>query len=405
MEIGIIGGGAGGMMSASIIKNHNVTILERNEKLGKKMYITGKGRCNITNNSPIYEFVEHIINGKKFLTTAIHTFTPQNLMEFLHDNGLRTKTERGSRVIPCTDKSSDVIKAFNKAIERNNVTVKYGEHVSSIYKTDDKFYVNTNNGSYLFDIVIIATGGSSYKLTGSTGDGYKFAEKLGHTIIPPVPALSSIILKDDVKCLEGLSLKNVRASVTYNKKTYSHFGEMLFTNNGVSGPIILSLSSLINRLPLNSLDLIIDFKPALSPDTLDERLQNDIGELPNKNMSNLLTSLLPKSIIPLVLSQSGVDGDLKGHSLTKNMRYALGFSVKNLKFSINRLSSIDDCIITSGGVSTKEINSSTMESKLVKGLYFVGEVVDVDALTGGYNLQIALSTGHLAGKKISEALC
>lgn len=390
------------MIAASTITGHDVTLFEKNEKLGKKVYITGKGRCNITNNSPIYEFVENIVHGKKFLYSAINAFPPPAVMEFLDENGLRTKTERGGRVFPVTDKSSDVIKAFASAIERNGVTVRLNEQVNGVSNIGGRFAVTTSKGEYVFDRVLIATGGVSYKATGSTGDGYRFAEKLGHSIIPPVPGLCGIDLFEDVKPLEGLSLKNVKASVVCGGKTVSEFGEMLFTADGVSGPIILTLSSLVNRSNVRGAKMLIDFKPALSPETLDERMQSDIGETPNKSMYNILTELLPKSVIPYVLAQCGVSGDLKGNSLTKNMRFALGYSVKNLHFTVKKLADINEAVITAGGVKTDEVNSKTMESRLVKGLYFAGEVLDIDALTGGYNLQIALSTGRAAGAHITE---
>lgn len=402
MNICIIGGGASGMMAAATISGHDVTLLEKNEKLGKKLYITGKGRCNITNNTPIYEFVDNVVNGKKFLLSSLNAFPPPSVMEFLDNNGLRTKTERGGRVFPVTDKSSDVIKAFAKAIENNGVNVKLNEPAKSVRKDGDLFKVKTSLGEYTFDRVIIATGGVSYKSTGSTGDGCRFAKIFGHNVIDTAPGLCAIELYDDVKPLEGLSLKNVKATVTSEGKTVSKFGEMLFTDSGVSGPIILTLSSYINRFCLDGTKMLIDFKPALAPETLDERIQSDIGEMPNKNMYNILTELLPKAIIPYVLAQCGVSGELKGHSLTKEKRFALGYSVKNLHFKIKKLADINEAIITAGGVKTSEINSKTMESRLVKGLFFAGEVLDIDALTGGYNLQLALSTGYAAGRYAAE---
>lgn len=404
MNICIIGGGPAGMTAAATAKDCKITLFEKNEKLGKKLYITGKGRCNITNNSPVYEFVENIVNGSKFLYSSLSAYPPPSVMEFLDQNGLRTKTERGSRVFPVTDKSSDVIKAFAYALEKNNVDIRLDSEVKSIYKTGDKFSVKLagEDKEYQFDRVIIATGGITYKSTGSTGDGYCFADKFGHSIIKPVPGLCGIELYGNVKPLEGLSLKNVKASVVCGSMTESRFGEMLFTANGVSGPIVLTLSSYINRFALDGAKLIIDFKPALAPETLDERLLSDIGETPNKNMYNILTGLLPKSVIPFVLEQSGVNAELKGNSLTKDKRFALEYSIKNLHFKISKLSDINEAIITSGGIKTTEINPTTMESKLVHGLYFAGELLDIDALTGGYNLQIAMSTGYAAGKHAAE---
>ena len=402
MKICIIGGGAAGMTAAATARGHEITLFEKNEKLGKKVYITGKGRCNITNNSPVYEFVENIVNGKKFLYSSINAFPPPAVMEFLDNNGIKTKTERGDRVFPITDKSSDVIKAFARAIETNGATLRLNEQVKSISCGEDGFTVKTQSGAYAFDRVLVATGGVSYKSTGSTGDGYRFASGFGHNVISAAPALCPIVLRDNVKDIEGLSLKNVRATVIADSKKAEQFGEMLFTDTGVSGPIILTLSSYINRWKLDGERLVIDFKPALSPETLDERLLSDIGEMPNKSMANILTSLLPKAVIARVLAQCGVSGETKGNSLTKEKRFALGYSVKNLHFTMKGLSDINEAIITSGGIKTTEINPTTMESKLVKGLYFAGEVLDIDALTGGYNLQIALSTGYAAGTHITE---
>ena len=264
-------------------------------------------------------------------------------------------------------------------------------------KYENTFTVKTDRGDLEFDKVIVATGGLSYPTTGSTGDGYEIARSFGHKIVQPVPALSAILLRDDVKPLEGLSLKNVKATIKADGKAYSEFGEMLFTANGVSGPIILTLSSRVNRLNVGKGQLIIDFKPALSPETLDERLMSDFGEMRNKDLSNILTTLLPKAVIPYVLEQSGVPGTVKGNSITRNQRFALGYTVKNLTFSPTGLDDIKRAVITSGGVDIKEIDPKTMESKLVKGLYFAGEILDVDALTGGYNLQCAFAMGRSAG--------
>ena len=396
-RIGIIGGGAAGMAAAAFCENASVTVLERNEKLGKKVYITGKGRCNVTNNCALYEFYPNIVRGEKFMISSLTAFPPQALMEFLGGNGVRVKTERGNRVFPFSDKASDVIKAFASRMEQRGVRVVLDARVSDVAENDGEFTVATDKCSFVFDSLIVATGGISYKSTGSTGDGYKIAERFGHTVVKPVPALSAIELADDVKDLEGLSLKNVRITVKPGGKAVSGFGEMLFTDKGISGPIVLTVSSYINRFNLRGERMTIDFKPALSPETLDERLTSDFGELHNKDLANILTSLLPKAIIPYVLAQSGVSGEIKGHSIKREQRYALGYSVKNLKFTIKGLADVNSAVITSGGVSTAEVNPKTMESKLTKGLYFAGEVLDVDALTGGYNLQCAFATGRAAG--------
>lgn len=393
----IIGGGAAGIVAAAFCgKTADVTLFERNEKIGKKIYITGKGRCNLTNNCALYEFYPNIVHGQKFMISALTAFPPQSLMEFLGTYGLRMKTERGNRVFPVSDKSSDVIKALVRAAEESGADIKLNTRVLSV-KKDGNFKVQTDSGNYEFDRVIVATGGMSYKSTGSTGDGYEIARSFGHTLTEPRAALSAIDLKEDVKDLQGLSLKNVRATIKAGGKEYSEFGEMLFTDCGVSGPVILTLSSFINRYDIDGSTLYIDFKPALSPETLDERLTSDFGEMRNKDLANILTSLLPKAVIPHVLSQCGVSPYVKGHSVTREMRYALGYCVKHLRFTVKCLADIDRAIVTSGGVELKEINPSTMESKLVSGLYFAGEVLDVDALTGGYNLSCAFATGRCAG--------
>ncbi len=401
LKIGILGGGAAGLAAAAFCKG-DATLLEKNEKLGKKIYITGKGRCNVTNNCALYEFFPNIVRGEKFMMSSLNAFPPPALMAFLSDRGVRTKTERGNRVFPASDKSSDIIKAFASAVAENGVKVMLGTDVKSVEKSGNAFCVIGGNEKFVFDRLIVATGGLSYPSTGSTGDGYEIARAFGHTVIPPTPALSAIELSDNVKPLEGLSLKNVRASVRLGGKTYSEFGEMLFTDGGVSGPIILTLSSRINRFALRSEKLCIDFKPALSPETLDARLSGDFKEFHNKDLANILPELLPKAVIPYVLKQSGVSGSVKGHSVTREQRYAIGYSVKNLMFTMRGLADISGAIITSGGIDLTEVNPKTMESKLVKGLYFAGEILDVDALTGGYNLQCAFSSGRAAGLAASE---
>ena len=397
MKTGIIGGGAAGLMAAAFCKGSEVTILERNEKTGKKIYITGKGRCNVTNNCALYEFFPHILHGQKFMMSSLTAFPPQALMEYLGGLGLRLKTERGNRVFPVSDKSSDVIMALTESALRNGARIETDTEVLSVNKIGDVFEVMTDKGLRSFDRLIVATGGVSYPSTGSTGDGYRIAESFGHTIVRPVPALCAIELQDNVRPLQGLSLRNVRATATFGKKTFSEFGEMLFTDKGVSGPIILTLSSQINRYPLNGAHLVVDFKPALSPEMLDERIRSDLGEMPNKELGNILTMLLPKAVIPYVLAQSGLSPKLKGNAITREQRFALGYSVKNLTFTMRGLADISTAVVTSGGVELKEVDPRTMESKLVPGLYFAGEVLDVDATTGGFNLQCAFATGRAAG--------
>mgnify|MGYP005757990107 CR=1 FL=1 len=396
MKVGIIGGGAAGLAAAAFCGG-DTAIVERNEKVGKKLYITGKGRCNLTNNCALYEFFPNIVRGEKFMISSLTAFPPQALMEFMGENGLRLKTERGGRVFPASDKSSDVIKTLLRAAESRGAKILLDTRVLGVTKDGGGFAVHTDKGDLRFDRLIVATGGLGYPSTGSTGDGYEIARSFGHSIVPAVPGLAPLLLKDDVSPLRGLSLRNVRATVTAGGKSVSEFGEMLFTDDGVSGPIILTLVSRTNRLPLAGAKLSVDLKPALSPDTLDDRLTSDLGEMRNKDIANILTMLMPKALIPYVLERSGVPPHVKGNSVTRAQRYAVGFCVKNLTFTIERADDVKKAIITSGGVDLKEVDPRTMESKLVPGLYFAGEVLDVDALTGGYNLQCAFATGRSAG--------
>ena len=396
MKVGIIGGGAAGLAAAAFCGG-DTAIVERNEKVGKKLYITGKGRCNLTNNCALYEFFPNIVRGEKFMISSLTAFPPQALMEFMGENGLRLKTERGGRVFPASDKSSDVIKTLLRAAEDRGAKILLDTRVLGVAKDGGGFAVHTDKGDLRFDRLIVATGGLGYPSTGSTGDGYDIARSFGHSIVPAVPGLAPLLLKDDVSPLRGLSLRNVRATVTAGGKSVSEFGEMLFTDDGVSGPIILTLVSRTNRLPLAGAKLSVDLKPALSPDTLDDRLTSDLGEMRNKDIANILTMLMPKALIPYVLERSGVPPHVKGNSVTRAQRYAVGFCVKNLTFTIERADDVKKAIITSGGVDLKEVDPRTMESKLVPGLYFAGEVLDVDALTGGYNLQCAFATGRSAG--------
>ena len=396
MKVGIIGGGAAGLAAAAFCGG-DTAIVERNEKVGKKLYITGKGRCNLTNNCALYEFFPNIVRGEKFMISSLTAFPPQALMEFMGETGLRLKTERGGRVFPASDKSSDVIKTLLRAAESRGAKILLDTRVLGAEKDGGGFAVHTDKGDLRFDRLIVATGGLGYPSTGSTGDGYEIARSFGHNIVPAVPGLAPLLLKDDVSPLRGLSLRNVRATVTAGGKSVSEFGEMLFTDDGVSGPIILTLVSRTNRLPLAGAKLSVDLKPALSPDTLDDRLTSDLGEMRNKDIANILTMLMPKALIPYVLERSGVPPHVKGNSVTRAQRYAVGFCVKNLTFTIERADDVKKAIITSGGVDLKEVDPRTMESKLVPGLYFAGEVLDVDALTGGYNLQCAFATGRSAG--------
>ncbi len=402
MKVAIIGGGASGLFAAAVISKYaSVTVFERNEKAGKKIYITGKGRCNFTNLCSVSEFLASVIRGDKFLISAINTFPPQKTVEFFESNGLKCTVERGNRVFPSSNKASDVTATLLKLITAHGGAIEYDSRVESVSKTENGFLVRVNGEAQIFDIVVIATGGMSYPSTGSTGDGYKFAKAFGHKIIPPMPALCPIILSEDVSLLEGLSLKNVEVKIRCEKKEYSQFGEMLFTHNGVSGPCILTLSSMINRMEGEKL-LSIDLKPALSMDELDRRILRDFNAKINKDFKNSLDDLLPKSLIMYVIIRSGIDPNKKINSISKEERQRLAKLLKNMTFTIDSLDKIDNAIVTSGGVDTKEIDPKTMESKLVSGLYITGELLDVDALTGGFNLQIAWATAYAAARHIGD---
>lgn len=398
MRIGIIGGGAGGMMAACVTGKENQTVLfERNEKLGKKIYITGKGRCNLTNNCTIDEFLLSVRSNPKFLYSALRQLSPSDTIAMFNLFGLPTKIEQGNRVFPLSDKASDVTKALANQLSKNKVSVQLNSYVRHINIRDGQFVLTVNDADYTFNKIIVSTGGRSYPSTGSDGGMTDIIRKLGHTIVPEVPSLVSMETVQNHQ-LQGLVLKNVSVKLVSNgKQAACEQGELLFTHNGVSGPTVLTLSSYANRLPLKSLKLIIDLKPALDDKMLDGRLQRDFAEFSNKQFKNSLDKLLPSSLIPLVVSLSGINEMKAVNQITAIERQKLVKLLKGLEFDIAALENIDRAVVTAGGVSVKEINSSTMESKLIKGLYFAGEIIDVDALTGGYNLQIAFSTGYLAG--------
>lgn len=395
----VIGAGAAGLMCAykASLDGARVTVLERNEKAGKKIYITGKGRCNVTNACSVEKFFDNVCSNPKFLYGAIHTFSSKDLMSLLNSLGLKVKVERGERVFPESDKASDVTNCLYKACLNNGVIFQFNTTVLNTKHNGKNFEVSTDKGLFVDDTLVIAVGGKSYSVTGSKGDGYAFAKSFGHSIIEPVAALSAI-LADNTKPLAGLSLKNVTATVYENgKKIYSEFGEMLFTHQGISGPIILTLSSLINRKCFDNLSFEIDLKPALDDKKLSDRLLRDFAENKNKQICNVLALLMPKALIEYVLRESKISGDKQVNSITKEERNRLVGAVKHLTFKIQGLYPIDEAIVTAGGVSVKEINPKTMESRLCKGLYFAGEVLDVDCFTGGFNLQTAFSTGFIAG--------
>lgn len=401
MKTVVVGGGPSGMIAAYYqAKNGaDVTLIEKNEKLGKKLYITGKGRCNVTNNCSPEEFLANVVTNGRFLTGAINRFSPSDFMAFLSEK-TPLKTERGNRVYPISDKASDITKCFEKHMSDVGVKVCLNEAVRSITVADGNVAaVVTDKRVLPCDKVIVCTGGKSYLLTGSTGDGYKFAKNVGHTLVDVKPALCGINLDGDKhKPLQGVSLKNVAIKVYVSGKViYEDFGEMLFTHFGVSGPIVLSASSYLNKYDLTDSVLSLDLKPALSEEQLDARLLRDFDKYKNKQIKNSLSDLLISSLIPLVIKEAGICGEIKNNELKAADRKKLVYAVKNVKFKPKSLRPADEAIVCSGGVSVKEINPKTMESKIVKGLYFAGEVLDVDALTGGFNITVAACTGYVAG--------
>lgn len=398
MKVCVIGGGAAGMMCATMIarKGHSVTLFEKNEKLGKKIYITGKGRCNVTNAVVGNEFLQNVVNGKKFVMGAITRFNSTDTKNFFEEVGVPLKIERGNRVFPVSDKSNDIIKGLEKAMNWAGVKVCLNSAVEKILVKDGLASAIVVDGKEIeFDRVVVATGGISYASTGSTGDGYEFAKSVGHTIVDPVPALCAIRIKgDECKQVEGLSLKNVTLTSKFEDKVIykSDIGEMLFTANGISGPIVLSTSSYINRQNFSKLKLFIDFKPALSNDSLSLRLDRDIAELKAKQVSSLLDGLLPKSLVPIFAKRLGLELTSKANQLDREKRKNIVTLLKNYEFLPESLEDFNQAVVTSGGINLKEINPKYMKSKLVSNLYFIGEVLDIDALTGGFNLQLAFST-------------
>lgn len=406
-KVAVIGAGAAGLMAAyTAARNGNqVTLFEKNEKSGKKIYITGKGRCNVTHECTPDEFLSNVVNNSKFMTGAIYAFTPDDTVSFFENGGLRLKTERGARIFPVSDKASDVTKCLEDYCKKAGVIFKFCEKVVKIAVLHSTMFdIITDKGQYSTDAVVVCTGGLSYPSTGSTGDGYTFAKEVGHNIVPLRQGLCGLNLKGGFnKSLQGLTLKNVNLTVFNGSKVVRQFfGEMLFTHFGVSGPIVLSASSLINRLDLKNIRLSVDLKPALSGEQLENRLLRDFEEYKNKAVSNCLKELLPSALISEVLVRSGISPDKKVNSITKAERRALLTSIKNFDMLVASLRGFEEAIITSGGVDVREINPKTMESKLVKGLYFCGEVLDIDAFTGGFNLQIAFSTGYAAGNSIKD---
>ena len=391
---------------AAAESGHAVTLLEQNEKLGKKLFITGKGRCNLTNASDMEQLFANVVSNRKFLYSAFYSYDNEQVISFFESHGMPTKTERGNRVFPVSDHSSDVIAALSTALRGQHVEVFLHTKVKRLLleKRDEEKRVTgvelADHTKMHADAVIVATGGISYPSTGATGDGYRMAEESGHKMVSPTPALVPMEMKEPwVRDLQGLSLRNVRMSVTRGKKKlYEDFGEMLFTHFGVSGPMILSASASIKQsLIKQPLDMYIDLKPALTQEALDKRILREFEEAKNKQFKNSINKLLPAKMIPVIIELSGIDPDKKVNEISKEERNRLLMLFKKLPVTLNGPRGYNEAIITKGGINVKEINPSTMESKLVNGLYFAGEVLDLDAYTGGFNLQIAWSTGYLAG--------
>lgn len=400
----VVGGGAAGMFAAitAARDGHKVCLLERNEKLGKKLFITGKGRCNITNACDMETLFSSVVSNSRFLYSSFYGYTNQDVIRFFEELGVKTKVERGERVFPVSDHSSDVIRAMEQEMKRQNVKVRLHTRVTGITVRDGKFVqAELAGGEHICgDACIVTTGGLSYPTTGSTGDGYRFAEGCGHTVVPCTPSLVPMEVKESwAGSLMGLSLRNVSASVYQGKKRlYQEFGEMLFTHYGVSGPLILSASSYVGgRLKSGELRLEIDLKPALDEEQLDQRVRRDFEENLNRQFKNAVGKLFPSKLIPVMVELSGIDPEKKVNVISKEERLGFVRLIKHLTLTLTGLRDYNEAVITRGGVNTKEVDPKTMESKYIRGLYFAGEVLDLDALTGGFNLQIAWSTGYAAG--------
>ncbi len=416
------------MMAAVLLARRGceVHLFEKNEKVGKKLYITGKGRCNLTNNCEQSDLLNHVISNPRFMYSAFSAFDAQDVMAFFENEGLSLKTERGNRVFPVSDKSSDVIRTLEKAMKKENVNVHLRTTVKKVVAEDYApseeapeqerrkgrkkaavgcacGVITEPGGFFPADAVLVASGGLSYPTTGSTGDGYRFAQETGHKVTECEPSLVPLLTAEDyIPEMQGLSLKNTGLTIKSGKKTvYSDFGEMMFTHNGVTGPMILSASAVISKqLKKGPLNAFLDLKPALTPEKLDARILRDFGESPNRQFRNVVSGLLPSSLVPVMIRLSGIPEDKKIHDITKEERLRFEGLVKNFPFTITGKGDFKEAVITKGGVSVKDINPATMESKIVDRLYFIGEVIDVDALTGGFNLQIAWSTAYLAAMSV-----
>ncbi len=410
-KVAVIGGGAAGMMAAVAAAGHGheVSLFEKNEKLGKKIYITGKGRCNLTNDCEVEELLQAVCVNRKFLYSAFYGFTSQDTIAFFENAGMRTKTERGNRVFPVSDHSSDVISALSRQLKQSGVKIYLETEVAEVLQKEceDGTCISgirlTSGKQISADAVVVATGGISYRTTGSTGDGYRFAEELGHSVTELSPSLVPIETADGwAEKLQGLSLRNVEVTVLDGKKElYREFGEMMFTHYGVTGPLILTASCVIQKkLKAHPLQLLIDLKPALSVEQLDARILREFEAAKNKQFKNVLGTLFPAKLIPVMIERCGIPAEKAIHDISKEERRMLVEFTKRFPLTLLRLRDYNEAIITRGGVSVKEVNPTTMESRKVSGLYFAGEVLDLDAVTGGFNLQIAWATGHAAGSSI-----
>lgn len=396
----IVGAGAAGCTAAVFAARYGKSVLlfEPNEKIGRKLRITGKGRCNVTNNSPVEEHMKNIPVNNRFMYSAFSMFSAEDTMNFFEELGVPLKTERGNRVFPVSDKAEDIVSSLEKELKKLGVKIIHKRVESLIIENDAVCGVKAQGKEYRSNSVLIACGGKSYPLTGSTGDGYRLAESAGHTVTELKPSLVPIVSEDKF-CAElmGLSLRNVTLKLYDGEKVvYSELGEMLFTHFGVSGPLVLSASSHIRNMQKNRFKFVIDLKPALSPEQLDSRIQRDFAENLNRDFINGIRKLLPAKLIPVIIKLSGISPERKINSITKDERRKFGELIKNFPVRVSGFRPIDEAIITSGGISVREINPKTMESKLVKNLFFAGEVIDVDAYTGGFNLQIAFSTAYSA---------
>lgn len=403
-KIIIIGAGPAGMMAAYAAKQHtdSILIIEKNEKTGKKLYITGKGRCNITSSVDISEYFENITSNPNFMYSSLYGFTNLDLMDFFNKQNLSLKEERGNRIFPESDKSSDVINALNKA--NKGIEISLNTTVKDVNASKEGFIVTCSNGTFLTEKLIVATGGLSYPTTGSTGDGYRFAKTFNHSIVTPKPSLCPLTTNDiNLELVSGITVKNAKISVFIEgKKKKEEFGDFLFTHRGISGPIILTLSDFITEYDPKKVEMYCNFKPAIPEKELDERLLIDISTNPKKDLLSLLSGYFPKNLAQFLLLNNDLDEKMKVHEINKEIRQKIKSLITNYKFKYKSVDDIKYAIITKGGIDVKEINPQSMESNIVKNLFFCGEVIDVNAYTGGFNLQIAFSTGYLAGKSAGE---